>query len=128
LIIVARPYERGGIVDGRTVDEGIDRRQQRQPATCGSAGDLEWQIGFDQDRQLFGSLSRRGFAGRNLPAQAGRLDQLDGGIPARRVRQLHKDGDIAAEFCGCRHYSSGTAGKIIEVAQRRFSRHDVDAW
>jgi hypothetical protein len=55
LIMTARSHEFRSIVRAGAVDERINCSQQRQPAGLGSIGDLERQIGLNQDRQLLES-------------------------------------------------------------------------
>ena len=76
------------------------------------------------------STSCRGrcIAGSNFAAEASGFDQLDSRLPAWDVRQLDEDRDLRSELPGGRDHPGSATGKIIEIAQGRLNRRNVDAW
>ena len=70
------------IIEVRPSHQGFNYQQQRQAVAIARTGDLEWQVGLYQDRELFDNVPRLGMAGSNLGVEAGGFDQLRQRLPS----------------------------------------------
>ena len=85
---------------------------------------LEAAVRLDQDRQLLGQAYAVG-AGDDLGRQARSFHDLDRRLPARPERQFDEHLDLGVQLVGGCDHPGRVAGKIIEIAERRLGRLDL---